>query len=130
MDTPNSSAVARWVNPPKRVSSAAAIGLIEDNVAVVVGAMVIAPLLGPNIALAFGTSIGDGRLAWQALKCGIAGLGLAFLLAAGIGRATESTWNGMERRLIPTSLPGPEGANRAVEPKEWGDVAWHDAAPR
>ena len=29
-----------------------AIGLIEDNVAVVIGAMVIAPLLGPNIALA------------------------------------------------------------------------------
>lgn len=29
----------------------AAIGLVENNVAVVIGAMVIAPLLGPNIAL-------------------------------------------------------------------------------
>jgi uncharacterized hydrophobic protein (TIGR00341 family) len=65
----------------------AAIGLIEDNVAVVVGAMVIAPLLGPNIALAFGTSLGDGRLAWQALKTGMAGLLLAFSLSLGIGLA-------------------------------------------
>jgi uncharacterized hydrophobic protein (TIGR00341 family) len=65
----------------------AAIGLIEDNVAVVVGAMVIAPLLGPNIALAFGTSLGDGRLAWQALRTGLTGLGVAFALSLGIGVA-------------------------------------------
>lgn len=63
----------------------AAIGLIEDNVAVVVGAMVIAPLLGPNIALAFGSSLGDGRLVWSALKTNLAGLGLAFLLSLLIG---------------------------------------------
>lgn len=65
----------------------AAIGLIENNVAVLVGAMVIAPLLGPNIALAFGTSLGDGTLAWQALKTGLAGLGLAFALSLAIGLA-------------------------------------------
>jgi uncharacterized membrane protein len=39
----------------------AAIGLIEDNVAVVIGAMVIAPLLGPNLALALGTALGAGQ---------------------------------------------------------------------
>lgn len=65
----------------------ASIGLIEDNVAVVVGAMVIAPLLGPNIALAFGSSLGDGRLILKALKAAGAGLGLAFLLSLGIGLA-------------------------------------------
>ena len=37
------------------------IGLSEDNIAVVVGAMVIAPLLGPNIALSFAAS-------WSAIK--------------------------------------------------------------
>lgn len=63
----------------------AAIGLAEDNVAVVVGAMVIAPLLGPNIAFAFATSLGDKRLAGQALTAGAAGLGLALLLALAIG---------------------------------------------
>ncbi|MEA3274988.1 MAG: TIGR00341 family protein [Pseudomonadota bacterium] len=63
----------------------AAIGLAEDNVAVVVGAMVIAPLLGPNIALAFGTSLGDRELMWQALKTNLAGLGLALALSLIIG---------------------------------------------
>jgi uncharacterized hydrophobic protein (TIGR00341 family) len=63
----------------------AAIGLAEDNVAVVVGAMVIAPLLGPNIALAFATSLGDRSLMWQALKTTIAGLTLALLLSYVIG---------------------------------------------
>lgn len=55
----------------------AAIGLIEDNVAVVVGAMVIAPLLGPNIALAFATSLGDSRLTLQAFKTNLSGMLLA-----------------------------------------------------
>jgi len=63
----------------------AAIGLIEDNVAVVVGAMVIAPLLGPNIALAFATSLGDTELAWKALKTNVVGLGLAFVISVGVG---------------------------------------------
>ena len=36
-----------------------AIGLLEDNVTVVIGAMVIAPLLGPNMALALGAALGD-----------------------------------------------------------------------
>jgi uncharacterized hydrophobic protein (TIGR00341 family) len=63
----------------------AAIGLIEDNVAVVVGAMVIAPLLGPNIALAFATSLGDTSLAWQALKTNLVGLGVAFAISMAIG---------------------------------------------
>jgi uncharacterized hydrophobic protein (TIGR00341 family) len=59
----------------------AAIGLVENNVAVVIGAMVIAPLLGPNIALAFATSLGDRALTWRALKTNGAGLGLALLLS-------------------------------------------------
>ncbi len=63
----------------------ASIGLLEDNVAVVVGAMVIAPLLGPNIALAFATSLGDRELMWSALKTNLAGLGFALLLAILIG---------------------------------------------
>lgn len=63
----------------------AAIGLIEDNVAVVIGAMVIAPLLGPNLALGLGTALGDTQLMWKAARTGGAGIGLALLLALGIG---------------------------------------------
>lgn len=84
----------------------AAIGLIADNVAVVVGAMVIAPLLGPNIALAFGTSLGDGALAWRALKTGLAGLGLAFGLSLSLGLAfTLSQGNGL---AWPVDIPSEE----------------------
>jgi uncharacterized hydrophobic protein (TIGR00341 family) len=62
-----------------------AIGLIEDNVAVVVGAMVIAPLLGPNIALAFSTALGDTELMLESLKTNFAGMALAFTLSVAVG---------------------------------------------
>lgn len=63
----------------------AAIGLIENNVAVVIGAMVIAPLLGPNLAFAFGVALGDGRLMLRALKTGLAGITTAVVLGSAIG---------------------------------------------
>lgn len=63
----------------------ATIGLIEDNVAVVIGAMVIAPLLGPNIALAFGATLGDRVLIWRSLKTNVSGMVIAFMLALIIG---------------------------------------------
>ncbi|KPK50150.1 MAG: hypothetical protein AMS22_12575 [Thiotrichales bacterium SG8_50] len=62
-----------------------AIGLIEDNVTVVVGAMVIAPLLGPNISLAFATALGDTELMWESLKTNLAGMALAFVLSVAVG---------------------------------------------
>ncbi len=63
----------------------AAIGLLENNVAVIVGAMVIAPLLGPNIALAFGATLGDRELMKEAFKTGMAGLLLALAVSMMIG---------------------------------------------
>ncbi|MBT3185254.1 MAG: TIGR00341 family protein [Nitrospina sp.] len=62
-----------------------AIGLIEDNVAVVIGAMVIAPLLGPNIALALGAALGDMPLMWKAIKTTLAGIALALFLSVILG---------------------------------------------
>lgn len=64
----------------------ASIGLIENNIAVVIGAMVIAPLLGPNISLAFATSLGDNGLILKSLKTNVAGIGLALSMAIVIGR--------------------------------------------
>ncbi|MDH5191503.1 MAG: TIGR00341 family protein [Gammaproteobacteria bacterium] len=61
------------------------IGLLQDNVAVVIAAMVIAPLLGPNLALAFSTSLGDAELLWRSLKTLLSGLGLALGLSVIIG---------------------------------------------
>ncbi|WP_142804311.1 TIGR00341 family protein [Tepidiphilus sp. J10] len=53
------------------------IGLINDNVAVVIGAMVIAPLLGPNLALSLGTALGDMALIRQSIKALLLGIGVA-----------------------------------------------------
>ena len=58
----------------------AAIGLLKDNVAVVIGAMVIAPLLGPNLALALAAALGSKPLLWQAVKSNLVGLGGSLLL--------------------------------------------------
>ncbi len=57
----------------------AAVGMLEDSVAVVIGAMVIAPLLGPNIALAFGTVLGDGKLMLRAFAALLVGITVALL---------------------------------------------------
>jgi uncharacterized hydrophobic protein (TIGR00341 family) len=74
----------------------ASIGLIENNIAVIVGAMVIAPLLGPNIALAFSTSLGDRELMWQALKTNLAGLSLTLVMAIAIGMIWPTHLNSFE----------------------------------
>lgn len=63
----------------------ATIGLIEDNVAVVIGAMVIAPMLGPNLALAFGAALGDKVLISRSLKSNLSGMLVALILAYSIG---------------------------------------------
>ncbi len=60
----------------------AAIGLVENSVAVVIGAMVLAPLLGPNLALGLGTVLGDLRLIRKSLLTMLAGIGLAVALSA------------------------------------------------
>ena len=74
----------------------ASIGLIENNIAVIVGAMVIAPLLGPNIALAFSTSLGDRELMWQALKTNLAGLSLTLAMTIAIGMIWPAYLNSFE----------------------------------
>lgn len=63
----------------------AAIGLLNNNVAVIIGAMVIAPLLGPNVALSLATILGDFSLAKNALKTNFVGIVtvLAFSMAIG-----------------------------------------------
>lgn len=62
----------------------AAIGLIESNVAVVIGAMVIAPLLGPNLAFGLGTALGDVSLMRKSVLTNATGIALAVALSVGI----------------------------------------------
>lgn len=63
----------------------AALGLIRGDVATIIGAMVIAPLLGPNIALSFASTLGDAGLARKAATTLAAGLGIATVLSVVIG---------------------------------------------
>lgn len=74
----------------------ATIGLIENNVAVIIGAMVIAPLLGPNIALALAAALGDIPLILKSFKTNLAGLVLAFSLSLLIGYLMEIDIKGIE----------------------------------
>ena len=66
-------------------SVVAAVGILQDNVAVIIGAMVIAPLLGPNLALALATTLGDIDLARRAMKANAAGILAVLSFAALIG---------------------------------------------
>ncbi len=72
----------------------AALGMIEDNVAVVIGAMVIAPLLGPNLALALGTTLGDMALSRRAVLVNLTGLGLSVGLAILLAQIMPSVHTG------------------------------------
>jgi uncharacterized hydrophobic protein (TIGR00341 family) len=67
-------------------SIVAAIGLLRNNVAVIIGAMVIAPLLGPNVSLSLATTLGDMALARSSLKTNIAGIftSLVFSILLGV----------------------------------------------
>jgi uncharacterized hydrophobic protein (TIGR00341 family) len=63
----------------------AAIGLMRDDVAVIIGAMVLAPLLGPNVAMGLATTLGDTRLWRRALVTNVMGVASAFLFAVLVG---------------------------------------------
>ncbi len=63
----------------------AAIGLYYNSVAIIIGAMVIAPLLGPNVALALGTTLGDLSLLRHALLTILAGIATTMTLSMIIG---------------------------------------------
>jgi len=67
----------------------AAIGLLKDNVAVVIGAMVIAPLLGPNVAMSLATVLGDNKLIKQSARTLAIGFFISLSLAVLIGMIIE-----------------------------------------
>ncbi len=68
-------------------SVVAAIGLVFDNTAAVIGAMVVAPLLGPTMALALGLVLGDLPLVRQAFRTSAIGLAMALTAAVALGFA-------------------------------------------
>ncbi|MDQ7826013.1 MAG: TIGR00341 family protein [Candidatus Eremiobacteraeota bacterium] len=63
----------------------AAYGLLSNSTAVVIGAMLVAPLMGPIFGIALGLSTGDGKLLRKALAAELFGLILATLVGMLIG---------------------------------------------
>lgn len=78
----------------------AAIGILRGNQAVIIGAMVLAPLLKPNMALAVATALGDVKLAWRTLKEGLTGIFVTLAFSCLVGL------------LVPVSPSLPEIASR------------------
>ncbi len=66
-------------------SIVAALGVLRNDIAIIIGAMVIAPLFGPNIALSLATTLADYDLARRAMRANFFGILLAFCLSIFIG---------------------------------------------
>ena len=78
----------------------AAIGLLRANIAIIIGAMVIAPLLGPNMGLSLAATLGDSALAKRSLKTIFTGIAVALVIAIALG------W------FAPVDVTNPEIASR------------------
>ena len=70
-------------------SVVASVGILRNNVVYIIGAMVIAPLLGPNVALSLATTLGDIGLSRRALRAIGFGILTALLSSVVIGMFFE-----------------------------------------
>ena len=57
-----------------------AVGILMDDVAIIIGSMVIAPLLGPNLAMTLAATLADWKLGRLAFKTSMVGYILAFMV--------------------------------------------------
>nr|CAD7449641.1 unnamed protein product [Timema bartmani] len=73
----------------------AAVGLVENNAVNIVAAMLLSPLMGPVMALTFGTMISDRKLQKIGVRSGIVGMGISLVFGYIFGclvGCTESPW--------------------------------------
>jgi uncharacterized hydrophobic protein (TIGR00341 family) len=68
----------------------AAIGLLRNDTAIIIGAMVLAPLLLPNMAFGLANTLGDTRMGLDSVRTTLAGLVLAVLTGIGLGLAVSA----------------------------------------
>jgi uncharacterized hydrophobic protein (TIGR00341 family) len=87
-------------------SAVAAVGLITGNIPFIIGSMVIAPLLGPNMALSLATTMGEAKLIGRSLSSIIIGALVAVGIAVLIGLLfnVDSTAPELVRRTV-VSIP-------------------------
>jgi uncharacterized hydrophobic protein (TIGR00341 family) len=75
----------RYIVMAVLASFVAAIGLLKNDAAVIIGSMVIAPLLGPNMALSLATALADFKLARKAIITNILGFTLVLSISILMG---------------------------------------------
>ncbi len=75
----------RYIVMVMLASFVAAIGLLKNDVAVIIGSMVISPLLGPNKSLALATALADFKLARKALFTNLVGAMIVLLVGIIMG---------------------------------------------
>jgi uncharacterized hydrophobic protein (TIGR00341 family) len=69
----------------------ATAGLLLDSAATIIGAMVVAPLMGPAISASVGTVVDERELASRGVRLQVLGLLLAIAVAAVIGTIMKGT---------------------------------------
>ncbi|WP_265111383.1 TIGR00341 family protein [Halosolutus halophilus] len=69
----------------------ATAGLLLDSAATIIGAMVVAPLMGPALAASVGVVVDDDELATRGVVLQVVGLVVAVATAAGIGWVLRGT---------------------------------------
>ncbi len=104
----------------------ACYGLIADSTAVVIGAMIVAMLLGPIVGVALGLVEGDNKLLYKAILAEFAGVAAVLIVAAIIGKIHDDVPLGKEifSRTAPSILDlaialagGAAGAYATISPK-------------
>ncbi len=63
----------------------AIVGLHNNSVATIIGAMVIAPMIGPSMAMALGTTLGDFVLLRFALFTALVGIVVSLVISVAVG---------------------------------------------
>ncbi|MFC7229334.1 TIGR00341 family protein [Salinirubellus salinus] len=76
----------------------ATTGLLLDSAATIIGAMVVAPLMGPAISASVGTVLDDAKMASRGVRLQVSGLVVAILVGAALG------WVFQQTVLVPPDL--------------------------
>mgnify|MGYP006293525827 CR=1 FL=1 len=71
----------------------AGIGILKDNLAITIGAMVIAPFLGPNMSMSFGTTLGDWGIIRKSIITGLVATGIVLIISVTWGWAAGDLSN-------------------------------------
>ncbi|MHA2331380.1 MAG: TIGR00341 family protein [Candidatus Hodarchaeales archaeon] len=69
----------------------AAVGVIADNVVILIASMIVAPLMAPMVALSFSILMNNNKIFWSAIKTQAIGLAVSVMIGIMIGVAVSPT---------------------------------------